>query len=309
MSRRLAIRPKLCPYCRAPARKLVRNGTFWRLHGRAEFVQRFRCSCCRKTCSSQTPGVIAKPALSRLPRESTGHLNQRLLRLLCAGTSQRETARLMAISKNTVARKIPKLAEFARRKNHQMRTSISESGPVTFDEMETFEHTKCKPLSIAVAVTKDRRLLSVRVAQMPAKGPLAEISRRKYGPRKDLRPDALRAMAADVKESSYLITAIRSDESPRYPSFVRREFSDLEHLRYKGRRGCIVGQGELKRGGFDPLFCLNHTCAMIRDHIKRLSRRTWCTTKDPGRLQDLLDIYIFHHNARIDCRDAQVRLA
>jgi hypothetical protein len=57
-----------------------------------------------------------------------------------------------------------------------------------------------------------------------------------------------------------------------------------------------VGQGELKRGGFDPLFSLNHTAAMFRDRLKRLSRRTWCTTKRPDRLQLLLDLYAWYHN-------------
>ena len=61
----------------------------------------------------------------------------------------------------------------------------------------------------------------------------------------------------------------------------------------------MVGQGELKRGGFDPLFALNHTAAMYRDRIKRLSRRTWCTTKRADRLQLLVDLYAWHHNERL----------
>ena len=52
----------------------------------------------------------------------------------------------------------------------------------------------------------------------------------------------------------------------------------------------------MKAGGFDPLFSLNHTCAMYRDNTKRLSRRTWCTTKIVPRLQCLLDIYTVFHN-------------
>jgi hypothetical protein len=47
----------------------------------------------------------------------------------------------------------------------------------------------------------------------------------------------------------------------------------------------------MKAGGFDPLFSLHHTCAMSRDNTKRLSRRTWCTTKLVPRLQCLLAIY------------------
>ena len=30
----------------------------------------------------------------------------------------------------------------------------------------------------------------------------------------------------------------------------------------KGRRGCVIGQGELKRGGYDPLFALNLNYAL-----------------------------------------------
>ena len=52
----------------------------------------------------------------------------------------------------------------------------------------------------------------------------------------------------------------------------------------------------MKAGGFDPLFSLNHTCAMYRDNTKCLSRRTWCTTKIVPRLQCLLDIYTVFHN-------------
>jgi hypothetical protein len=54
---------------------------------------------------------------------------------------------------------------------------------------------------------------------------------------------------------------------------------DLVHQTFKGRRGCVVGQDELKAGCFDPLFILNHTCAMFRAHIELLSRRTWWKNK------------------------------
>src|SRR5690606_19374474 len=65
-------------------------------------------------------------------------------------------------------------------------------------------------------------------------------------------------------------------------------------------RACVVGQGEMKAGGFDPLFSLNHTCAMYRDNTKRLSRRSWCTTKRVDRLQCLLELYTVFHNEVIE---------
>ena len=55
---------------------------------------------------------------------------------------------------------------------------------IVFDEMETFEHTKLKPLTIPMAVEQGtRRILAVDVGKIAAKGHLAEISLKKYGPR------------------------------------------------------------------------------------------------------------------------------
>jgi hypothetical protein len=58
----------------------------------------------------------------------------------------------------------------------------------------------------------------------------------------------------------------------------------------------VVGQGELKKVGRDPLFSLNHTCAMLRANLNRLFRRTWCTTKRIDRLEAHLWIYVRFHN-------------
>ena len=55
----------------------------------------------------------------------------------------------------------------------------------------------------------------------------------------------------------------------------------------------------MKKEDFDPLFALNQTAAMIRDNIKRLARRTWCTTKKVERLLDLLMMYAHYHNQKI----------
>ncbi len=60
--------------------------------------------------------------------------------------------------------------------------------------------------------------------------------------------------------------------------------------------------------GFDLLFSLNHTAAMCRDRIKRLSRRTWCTTKRPDRLQLLMDLYAWHRNEHLRGAGRLVRL-
>ena len=50
-----------------------------------------------------------------------------------------------------------------------------------FDELETIHHTKCKPLNIVLVINEKYQLLVAKVAEMPAKGRLAEFSRKKYG--------------------------------------------------------------------------------------------------------------------------------
>ena len=98
------------------------------------------------------------------------------------------------------------------------------------------------------------------------------------------------------KESLKKNATIKSDEHKNYPEFVHKFFPHGHYQRFKGAKGSIVGQGELKKLKRDPLFMINHTCAMLRANINRLIRKTWCTTKDPGMLQKHLDIYIDFHN-------------
>lgn len=77
---------------------------------------------------------------------------------------------------------------------------------------------------------------------------------------------------------------------------VKEFFPLFEHQRFKGRRGCVVGQGELKAGGYDPLFSLNHGFAMMRANINRLFRRTWNTTKRADMLGYHVAMYALYHN-------------
>ncbi|WP_291515518.1 hypothetical protein [Bdellovibrio sp. ArHS] len=168
---------------------------------------------------------------------------------------------------------------------------------VEFDDLETFEHTKLKPLSVvAVIESETRRILGFKVARMPAKGLLVQRSLKKYGRRKDERGKRRRELFHELKPHIHPLATIKSDENPHYPKDVKRFFPRCRHTTFKGQRGCVVGQGELKGGGFDPLFSLNHSYAMLRANISRLFRRTWNTTKKPERLELHLAMYVLYHN-------------
>jgi len=172
---------------------------------------------------------------------------------------------------------------------------------VFFDEMETFEHTKCKPVTIPLAVNPaNRKILALATGKIPAKGLLVKTAMQKYGPRECQRKEKLTEMLTAIASSRKTIPKFITDKSPFYPNLIKEMFPEAVHESYKGRRGCVVGQGELKAGGHDPLFALNHTCAMVRDNIKRMSRRTWCTTKKIPMLENMLYIYAMFHNLVID---------
>ena len=277
-----------CPYCLRKTH-VIKKGWFYRKNTRFKERQRYFCFKCRKNFSAGT-GTWSY-------RQHRPDLDSQLFNLVISGVSQRRSARLLSTTQKTVARKIVRMGKFAQAHHSEF---LNRMGPVTvatFDDMETFEHSKCKPVSITVAVEdKSRFIIAARASQMSAKGRLAKIALKRYGYRRDKRRKGLAFTLAAVSRVGAAEIILKSDKCPRYPKAVRRIIPRAKHEVHLSRRACVVGQGELKVGGFDPLFSLNHTCAMFRDNMKRLTRKTWCTTKRVDRLQCLLDIYTVYHN-------------
>lgn len=209
----------------------------------------------------------------------------------------RRAAIILNIHPITVTRKLLFLAKEKIKEQKEYLSSLPKVLAFQFDELQTIEHSKCKPVSVALAVdTKNRKILGFEVSSMPATGNLAAISRAKYGQRKDDRRHGLEKLFEKIKPFIDENPEIMSDEHPFYPLKVQKFFPMAVHTRVKGARGCIVGQGELKKLYYDPLFSLNHTCAMLRANINRLFRRTWCTTKKIENLGAHLAIYMAFHN-------------
>ncbi|NDG83547.1 MAG: hypothetical protein EBX52_00740 [Proteobacteria bacterium] len=207
---------------------------------------------------------------------------------------------MLEVNPKTVVRKFRLLAERSRISHAIWRRGLARNSilEIQFDDLESFEHTKCKPLSVALAVNKEtREIIDVFVSAMPVSGPLVALAKkRNYPKRKDMRPEGWERLISGLRDLIRSDGVLESDENPRYPGFVKRHLRGISHLRYKGARGAITGQGELKKLVFDPLFSLNHTCAMFRANVNRLVRRTWCTSKTRQGLIDHLSIYIRYHN-------------
>ena len=294
---------KTCPYCsvsRSPSAsqsKIIKAG-FFRRKSDSRIIQRFKCSLCQRYFSNAS----CHPAFGQNKRQ----MNDRLRKLICSGVSLRRSAILLRISRTTVKRKFEYLGLQAKRQLREMNLKSAPCHEVQFDDQETFEHTKCKPLSITLAVdSKTRRILGFEVSKMPAKGHLTKIAFKKYGKRKDERAAGRKQLFETLKPLVLPNAIFKSDENPHYPRDLKAVFPKCVHLTFKGERGSIVGQGELKKVRFDPLFSLNHTCAMTRANMNRLFRRTWCTTKLPERLEDHFAIYAVYHNSQLKLADTK----
>ena len=278
-----------CPRCGAGCS--VKHGRYHR-YDDAQSIQRYRCGECLK-CYSSATGTATY-------RQKRRRLNHLIEWDIVSSTSQRRIAKKLRCDRKTVARKIVFLAQQARNK---IAAHLAAHGPFTdvqADELITFEHSRLKPLSVAVVCcAKTRTVIGYGVAQIPASGLIAKQSRKKYGRRVDRSAAMRRRLLKQVSQYIAPNATFTTDEHPRYAGEIKQQYSDSTHIQHQSVRGSLTGQGELKRTGFDPLFAINHNLAMIRDNIKRLSRRTWCTTKKANVLDDILAIYMHFHNTQL----------
>lgn len=277
---------------------IIKDGSFKRKDD-SRVIQRFKCKICSKRFSRATFTLEIHQKKRRI--------NHTLLKLLSSGISQRRAAIILNVDRKTIERKFRYLGERCRERNSRFREKLKKDPVQDFqlDDLITKENSKLKPLSVSVAVDAKRRLiLDARVSIIPAFGHLAKLSRKKYGYRRCEHKESLKELFENVHPIISPFCKIKSDEHKKYPEFVRRYFPKASYQRFRSERGCIAGQGELKKVKFDPLFAVNHTCAMLRANINRLVRKTWCTTKSIPRLQDHLEIFIYFFNKYLLRNDA-----
>jgi IS1 family transposase len=175
---------------------------------------------------------------------------------------------------------------------------------IQIDELETIEHTKLKPLTIPLCVSHNYKILGFTVGQIKAKGHLAEIAHKKYGLREDQRSIALVELFENLKKNQKITPlTVTTDAYPLYSTLVRKYFPNSKHVVIKSRdhlkkKRELIYTAERKKV-FDPLFALNQRCAMLRSDIRRLTRRSWCTTKKIENLRYHLGLYQAYNNLQL----------
>ena len=248
-------------------------------------LARYQCKTCGKTFSNQT--------FSDDFRQHRQDINHMLPRLLCSGVTMRRAAWILECSYNTVCSRLPWLAEKARAAHEAaLDSGAMKTSYIQFDEMQSFEHAAAKALTIALAVrAKTGQILSAKVGRIPSNGHLADTGQTLYGWTRNESPKACLLALRQASRVAKPKVTVGCDKATPYPSYVAKAFS---------KRLAPVVDAQAARGGaggdFDPLFKLNHKCAVIRSDLACMARRTWATTKKRARLQDRLDLFIAVHN-------------
>ena len=268
-----------------------KKGTYKRRYEQRP-IQRYCCKTCQKTFS--------EACFEDEYLQKKRWVNDRIMGLLSSNVSIRRTAMLLKIDRKTVARKLEFCGKKIRKEISKNPIDYEHIIEVQFDELHTVEHSKCKPVSVAMAVSEDKRkILGFTVSIMPATGHLAKISRDKYGNRRDDRIKGLHQLFKDLSSILNQNVEFKSDECTYYKPVLKQHFPKSKYEQFKGEKSAISAQGELKKVVRDPLFSINHTFAMLRANINRLIRKTWCTTKKIERLVDHLSIYMWVHNTML----------
>ena len=265
--------------------RVIKRGYF-KLKWNYRRVPRYRCHGCGRHFSASSYRLTY--------RQKKPYLNRQLFALYGSGLTQRRLAKVLGVTRQTIERKFLFLSRLSRMAHEGELRRRPPPARVHFDEMESFEHTRLKPLSIALAVEESTgHIIDVKVASKPASGKLKWLSRRKYGYRKDERQKARTAVLATLAR----LTAepvIVTDLHPAYPRLIEKRLPRARHLAVKTKKG--FKPGYRRRNEHDPLWRLNHTAALFRHDLSRLGRKVWTTTKKPARLQCHLDLYLAYRN-------------
>ena len=258
-------------------------------------VTQYRCFKCNVLWTDKTDNLEKYQKLRSI--------NKTLRPILVSCVSMRRAAMLHGVDRKTIARRVRYWAEKSKLLLEESRAKNLQTKEIYIDELITFEHTRCKPVAVCMAVSKERKVLAFAASPMPAIGQnLKKIALKKYGPRPNLRRKGVKTCLSAMSKHINPATVFKSDEETSYGSLIRGQFPMNKHLTFRSKRAVIAGQGELKDNSYDPLFSINHTFAMLRANLARLARRTWVTTKKIERLEDFLMIYAAFHNLELTSR-------
>jgi len=269
----------------------IKKGYFKTKHNSKQ-VPCYQCKACGKKFSSNT--------FSDTKYQKKPELNKLIFTFYNSNVSQNRLAKDLRCNRKTVVRKIKFLA-YKARQIHEKKLENKEikTYQVQFDEMETFEHTRMKPISISIAVEcywddkkkvyRTGRIIDAIAAQMYYKSRNAIKAQEKYGVRKDQSLRARIDVVESIKKTAINPNIkILTDGKTSYGNL----FADI----MPKSRLEIISRKQNSGSEYDKMFALNHTCARLRHDMSRMARKSWITTKNVDGLQEHLDLFIAYYN-------------
>ncbi len=281
-------RPKICPNPDCinhsnPSKDWFKKNGSYKVKAGATSLTRYQCKTCLKSFSNSAE----KPTFKQHKPE----LNKELFKLLVSGVSLRRCSILLDISFATVMAKFDYLATQARLAHAKHLKTIKTSF-VQVDELETYIHSKAKPLSVPMAVrVKTGDILGFSVAKMPAKGLLAQVGVQKYNWTVDERAIKFQSMLIDIKPSLKEQVTFKCDSHTSYEKWITNQIPKATLERVLGGK-----KQKTEEKAFDQLFAINNTFARMRHDMNRLGRKTWSTTKSIHGLENHIWLYVAWNN-------------
>jgi transposase-like protein len=269
----------------------VKKGYFKTKHN-SKKIPCYQCKTCGKRFSSST--------FSDTKYQKKPELNAQIFALYSSNTTQNRLALALKCNRKTVVRKIKFLAYKSRKILEKgLENKKTQTYQVQFDEMETFEHTRMKPISIAIAVEcywdaknqsyRTGKIIDAIAAPMHYKGLLAPKAQEKYGGREDLSEGARIDVVESIKKAAGGgQVRILTDGKKSYGNLFSNILPKYKHE--------VIERKQNSGVSYDKMFSLNHTCARLRHDMSRMARKTWVTTKIIEGLQEHLDLFIAYYN-------------
>ncbi|MCY4129533.1 MAG: hypothetical protein OXG15_09895 [Gammaproteobacteria bacterium] len=241
-------------------------------------TQRYECKTCHKTFTKRT-GTLNY-------RHRKQHLRDKITGLYCEGMSLRAISRYLKINFKTVVRYFLENADEAWLNNQRR---LSQGGIKTtyvqFDELETFEHTKKKPLGVQVSIrAKTGEIIETRVCKIPVKAlAVSQSYIRDWNSNID-RSHKLFEMLWNTKR------ALNKTHATIACDKARSAVKVAEDVFFENNFQVYASKERNKR--------IDLTFLKMRQDISRLRRRTLAITKRRDNLQKHLDLYTDYHNTK-----------
>ena len=263
-----------CPSCKSENKR--KRGWLKNKYGKA---QRYECLSCHKTYTKRNDSLNY--------RKRKQYLREKISEMYCEGMSLRAIGRVLKIHRTTVYKyflensKQAKLNIDKKLKRGKVMTTY-----VQFDELETFEHTKKKPLGVLASIrVKTGEIISMKVCKTTVKALAVSKDYIQHWNKNIDRSSVLENMLKDTKQALNKRHSTIACDKAKWSVNVANKFFEKDN-------NVLVFDTSARNKKIDLTFL------KMRQDISRLRRRTLATTKLSNRLQKHLDLYTDYHNTK-----------